>query len=171
MANLLIDPFAVAAIVVAVAGLAKFRSPAVAAGALRELGLPAGFGLVAIVAGAEVGLGAWSVVMPGRAPAVALACCYAAFCAISFRLARRRVSCGCFGANEVPASVAQSLISAVLVAVCVAAAVRAPHGVGWVLGRSTDEAVVVLFGIAASAYATVLAYTQLPVVWGAWSAR
>jgi hypothetical protein len=171
VADVLTDPFAVAAIVVAVAGLSKLRAPAVAARALRELGIPAGSGLVRVLAAAEVALAVWCLIKPGGPWAVVLACCYAAFWVISLLLARRRASCGCFGQGEVPASVAQSLISAVLAVVCLAAAVRSPHGVGWVLGRPADEAAVLVLGIAGTAYATVLAYTRLPVVWEAWSPR
>ncbi len=171
MADVLTEPLAVAAIVVAVAGLAKLRSPAIAARALRELGVPAGAGFVVVVAAGEVGVGVWCLVTPGGAGALALACCYATFAAIAWLLARRRASCGCFGEGGAPASVAQSLISVVLAAVCVAAAVHAPHGIAWVLGRPPDDAVVLLLGIVACAYGTVLAYTQLALVWGAWSAR
>jgi hypothetical protein len=167
----LTDPMAVAAIVVVLAGLAKLRSPAVAVRALHALGIPGGSGLVVAVGAGEFALGLWWLIAPGAAGAVALACCYATFAAISSLLARRRTSCGCFGEGDAPASVAQSLISALLAAVCIAAAVRAPHGIAWVLGRPGGDAVVLLLGIAASAYATVLAYTQLPAVWGAWSAR
>jgi hypothetical protein len=171
VADVLTDPFAVAAIVVVVAGLSKLRAPAVAARALRELGIPAGSALVRVLAAAEVAFGVWCLIAPGGAAAVVLACCYAAFCVISLLLARRRQSCGCFGDDEVPASVAHSLVSAVLALVCFAAAVRSPHAVGWVLGRPADEAAVLALGIAASAYATVLAYTRLPIVWAAWSPR
>ncbi len=171
MVDVLTGPFAVAAIVVAAAGLAKLRSPTVAVRALRELGIPAVAGLVAVLAAAEVALGVWCLIMPRGAAAVALACCYAAFSAISLLLARRRTACGCFGESEAPASVAQSLISAVLATVCIVAAVRAPHGIGWVLGRPVDAAFVLVLGIAASAYATVLGCTQLPGVWASWSAR
>ncbi len=171
MADVLTDPFAVAAIVVVVAGLAKLRKPRVAVAALSELGVPAGTGSVRLLAVFEVALGIACLIGPGAVAAAALACCYAAFSLLSLLLARRRASCGCFGEGEAPASAEQSLISAALAAVCIGAAVQAPHDIGWLLAQSPGAAAVLVLGIAASAYATVLAYTQLPLVWGAWSAR
>jgi hypothetical protein len=171
VASVLTGPFAVAAIVVAVAGVAKLHAPAVAVAASRELGLRAGPGVIRVFAAAEVALGVWCLVAPGAGAAAPLACSYGGFAAISVLLVRRRAACGCFGEGEAPASLAQPLISAVLAAVCVVATVEAPHGIGWMLDRPAGHATVLLLGIAASAYATVLAYTQLPAAWGAWSAR
>jgi hypothetical protein len=171
VADVLTDPFAVAAIVLAVAGVAKLRAPRVAVAALREAGLPASTWLIRAFACFEVALGVWSIVSPGRSAAILLACCYAAFAGLGMLLARRRSSCGCFGESEAPASMAQAVISAVLAAICVLAAVHTPHGAGWLLDRPVNYAVVLVIGIAGSAYATVLAYTQLPGAWGAWSAR
>jgi hypothetical protein len=100
--------------------------------------------------------------------AIALACCYAVFTVLALLLASRRAACGCFGEGEFPASRTQALLSAVLAVASAAAAVWPPHGL---LDRPAGQAVVLLIGIAASAYATVLAYTQLPAAWSAWSAR
>jgi hypothetical protein len=169
--EVLTGPFAVAAIVVAVAGAAKLRSPRVAAGALRELGLPAEPAIARAVGACELGLGLWCVVAPGVAAAALLGGCYVGFAVVSLALARRRASCGCFGGGEASAWGGQSLISAVLAMICALAAIWAPHGAGWMLGRSAGEAVVLVLGIAGAAYATVVAYTQLPAAWGAWSAR
>jgi hypothetical protein len=171
VADVLTDPFAVAAIVLAVAGVAKLRAPRAAVAALREAGLPASTWLVRAFACFEVALGVWCIVSPGGPAAIGLACCYAAFAALALLLARRRAACGCFGENEAPASMAQAVISAVLATICVLAAIRAPHGVGWVLDQGAGNALVLVIGIAGSAYATVLAYTQLPGAWAAWGAR
>jgi hypothetical protein len=171
VADVLTDPFAVAAVVMVVAGVAKLRAPAIAVRALREIGLPAGSALVRGVAGLEVGLGVWCLLEPGAFRAIALACCYAAFAALALMLARRRAACGCFGEGDVPASGFQALISAVLAAVCAAAALWSPHDLGWLSHRPAGFVAVLVIGIAGSAYATVLAYTQLPAAWSAWSAR
>jgi hypothetical protein len=169
--QVLTGPFAVAAIVVVVAGAAKLRAPAVAVAASREVGVRVRPGVVRAFSAAEVALGVWCLVAPAGAAAGALACCYAAFAVISLLLVRRRASCGCFGEGEAPASIAQPLISGVLAMVCVLATVGAPHGIGWMLARPAGHAAVLLLGIAGLAYATVLAYTQLPAAWGAWSTR
>jgi hypothetical protein len=171
VADVLTGPFAVAAIVVAVAGISKLRAPAFATAALHTLGVAAPAAMVRLLGGVEVLLGAWCLLAPGVASSVALGSCYAAFAGVSLALARRRAACGCFGVSEHSASPAQVGISGVLAAVCFAAALAAPHGVVWVLGRPAGQAVVLLIGIAGCAYATVLAYTQLPAAWGAWSAR
>lgn len=168
MADALTAPFAVAAIVLVVAGVAKLRAPAPAVGALRELGLPAGQPAIRSFAALEVALGIWALAGPTAGGAIALACCYAVFAALALLLAARRASCGCFGEAEFPASRFQALLSGVLAIACGAAAVWSPHGL---VDRPAGQAVVLIVGIAASAYATVLAYTQLPAAWSAWSAR
>ena len=165
MADVLMAPFAVAALVLIVAGVAKLRAPAPAAAALRELG--AALPIRAFATG-EIALGVWALVAPSSVAAIALACCYAAFAVLALLLASRRAACGCFGEGDFPASRAQGLLSAVLAVASAAAAVWPPHGL---LERPAGQAVVLMIGISASAYATVLAYTQLPAAWSAWSAR
>jgi hypothetical protein len=171
VADVLTGPFAVAAIVVAVAGIAKLRAPAVATAALSELGLPGAPWIVRLLGAAEVALAAWCLIAPATVSAAALGGCYVAFAVTAAALARRRAACGCFGEHEQPASLGQSAISGALAAVGFTAAAAAPHGAGWVLSRPVDEAVVLAIGVAGCGYALVLAYTQLPAAWGAWSAR
>ena len=168
MADVLTAPLAVAALVLVIAGIAKLRAPAPAAGALRELGVPAAAPAIRALAAGEIALGVWALATPTSIAALALACCYAAFSVISWLLAGRRAACGCFGEADFPASRAQALLSAVLAVACAAAALWPPHGL---LDRPTGQAVVLVIGIAASAYATVIAYTQLPAAWSAWSER
>jgi hypothetical protein len=166
--DVLTAPLAVAALVLVVAGVAKLRAPAPAVGALRELGLPAGKPAIRAFAAFEVALGVWALLRPSGPAAALLAACYALFSVLALLLTNRRASCGCFGDGDFPASGLQALISAVLAAACAAAAVWPAHGL---VDRPAAQAVVLAFGIAASAYATVLAYTQLPAAWSAWSAR
>jgi len=168
VADALTAPMAVAAVVLVIAGVAKLRAPAPAVAALRELGLPAAALPIRAFAAGEIALGGWALVAPTRFAAIALACCYAAFAVLALLLARRRAACGCFGEGDFPASRAQALLSAVLAVASAAAAVWPPHGL---LDRPPSQAVVLVIGIAAAAYATVLAYTQLPAAWSAWSAR
>jgi Methylamine utilisation protein MauE len=168
MADVLTAPLAVAAFVLVVAGVAKLRAPAPAVAALRELGLPAGQSLIRVFAVAEIGLGIWALANPAGLAAIAMGCCYTVFAAVALLLARRRAACGCFGETEFPASRVQALISGLLAAACAAAAVWPPQGV---LDRPVGEAVVLMIGIVASGYATVVAYTLLPAAWSAWSAQ
>ena len=171
MAAALTAPFAVAALVLCAAGVAKLRSPGGAVSALFVLGLPARAGLVRALAAAELTLGAWSFLQPTRAAAAAVAAMYAVFAGVSFALARRRAACGCFGGDDAPAWVGQSVLSAALSSVGVAAAVVTPHGVGSILGAGVAHAAALTLAIFASAYAAILVYTQLPQAWTAWSAR
>ena len=168
MADVLTGPLAVAALVLVMAGVAKLRAPAPAARALRELGVPAAAPAIRAFAAGEVALGVWALVNAGAVEAIGLACCYAVFAMLALLLARRRAACGCFGESDFPASRVQALLSGVLAVACAAAAIWPPHGV---LDRAAGQAVVLVIAIAGSAYAMVLAYTQLPVAWSAWSER
>lgn len=62
-------------------------------------------------------------------------------------------------------------LSGVLASVAVIAVLRSPHGAVWVIDQPAATAVVLAVATGAAAYATVLIYTQLPAVWGAWSGR
>lgn len=167
MRQALIAPLDVAALVLCVAGLAKLRAPGVAGRALDALGLPGRASLVRAFAVAELVLGVVCLVWPTSAGAAALAAVYAAFALIARALARRRAACGCFSGDDAPASSAQTLLSAILALVALAAALDPPPSLGWVAAHSG----VLLVGIAGAAYATVLAYTELPRAVSAWSPR
>jgi hypothetical protein len=164
----LTPPFAVAAVVLCVAGLTKLRSPAGAVRALDEIRLPVPAAFVRAFAVAEVGLAAWCVIRPGVVPAAVLASVYAGFAVLALLFARQRTSCGCFGEHEAPASSAHSCMSAALAAVVAASAIWPAHGASWLLARSAGTAVALSIGIAGAAYATVLIYTELPLAWSAW---
>jgi hypothetical protein len=170
MKEALTVPFATAALVLCIAGLAKLRSPASAVRVLVVLRLPARPGVVRPLALAELVVGVACVLRPTALTAAAMACLYATFCAVSLVLVREGSSCGCFGAGSI-ASPLQSGLSAALAALALVAAVVAPHGAGWLLTRPPEFLAVIVLGLAGSAYAIVLAYTELPRAWGAWSGR
>jgi Mg/Co/Ni transporter MgtE len=159
----LTSPFAVAAIVLVVAGLAKLRSPAAAARALDTLGVSAGAWMVRAIALGEIALGGWAVVRPEAPAALAVAAVYGAFAVVAWLLASREASCGCFGEREHPASLAQSVLSIALASAAGLAAIWRPRGLSWLATHP-----VVALGVAGAAYATVLAYTVLPLAWSAW---
>jgi hypothetical protein len=171
VAQALTPPFLLAALVLCVTAAAKLRSPASAADALTILGLPSRPGLVRLFAAGEGALGIWCLADPGRLQAGAMGCLYAAFAGLALLLARRHASCGCFGESDAPASIAQSVLSAVLSLVAFAGMLSVPHGVPWVLQRPAVSAALLIFGTAGSVYGTVLAYTEMPHAWGSWSAR
>jgi hypothetical protein len=171
VADALTPPFLVAATVLCIAGAFKLRSPAGAARALGVLGLPARVALVRALAAGELALGVWCAIDAGRVAAGALAGVYAIFAAVAWLLARREAGCGCFGEDEAQASIAQSILSAALSLVALAAAVSGAHGLQWVLERPAMSAAVLVLGTAGAACGTVLAYTEMPWAWGSWSAQ
>jgi hypothetical protein len=175
IATVILAPFIVAAGVLCVAAIAKLRAPAVAASALGTLGLPfaprLARGLVLVFAVGEFVLGAVAVAAPSRALAAVMACLYAGFAGVALVLHRRQAACGCFGATVATASPVQAALSAALALVCAVAAVEPAHGLSWIFGRAPLEAGVLVFGIGAAMYATVVAYTHLPSAWNAWSGR
>ncbi len=169
--ELLSVPFAAAALVLCVAGIAKIRSPRAATGALSSLGVGAVPGLVRALGALELLLGCYSLIAPGVETAAAMAAAYAVFAVVARLLVSRRASCGCFGESELPASMTQSLLSAGLAALCVGAAVHAPASLLWMLARPVSLAAALVISLAGCAYAMVVAYTLLPSAWAAWSPR
>ncbi len=167
----MLAPFAVAAVVLCVAAVAKLRAPEQAAAALAATGLPDSVHLIRLFAVGECALGAWGAVAPSRPVAIAMAALYAAFAVFTIVVSRRGASCGCFGVSAASASPLQAAISAALSLVCVYVAIDAAHGVSWILDRPPLEALVLGLGIATAVFGTVVAYTELPAAWGAWSRR
>jgi hypothetical protein len=168
VAAALTAPLAIAALVLGVAGGSKLRSPEAAVAALASVGLPRGAGIVRALGVGELVLGIWTFVSPGRAVALALAALYAAFACLALILASRSAACGCFGESGAPATRGHASLSAAVAVVCAAAAIWPPASV---FSRSLAVAVPLAIGVAGAVYATVLAYTQLPRAWNAWSPR
>jgi hypothetical protein len=166
--GVLTAPLLVASVVLCVAGIAKLRSPEAASRALAGGRLPSGRGLVRGFAAGELILGAWSLISPNRLTAAAVCVVFVLFTVLSALLARRASSCGCFGTDDTPATALQSLLSAGFALAAAAACAWPPHGLNWIAGRSPGLGAALLAGVAAAAYATVLAYTELPAAWGAW---
>jgi hypothetical protein len=57
-------------------------------------------------------------------------------------------------------------LNVALMAVSLAAAIHQPHGLRWIAGQP-----VLVLGIAGSVFGIVVAYTELPRAWSAWSGR
>jgi hypothetical protein len=164
VANALTVPHAVAALVLCVAGLAKLRSPAGAAGAV---GLAPG--PVRVFAVAELGLGAWALADATAVASLLMAGLYAGFAALTLGLARAGESCGCFGARGSPASPLQSLLSIALAGASALAAGGGTHAAGWIFGRPPGFVTLLVLGTAGAVYGIVLAYSELPLLWRSWS--
>ncbi len=164
MANALTIPHAVAALVLCVAGLAKFRSPA---GAAQAVGLAPG--PVRVFAVGEMALGAWALADSTRLASLLMAGLYAGFAALTLRLARHGKTCGCFGAQGSPASPLQSLLSIALAGASALAAGGGTHPAGWIFGWPPGFVPLLAAGTAGAVYGIVLAYTELPRLWQSWN--
>lgn len=172
MSAALAPPLIVASLLLCVAGVLKLRAPAGAVGALAALGLPARAWIVRTVAVFEVAVGVVCAVDPSRISAVALGVTYGLFAVMAAILMRRRVACGCFGENDVPASSGHWIASGLLASVALAATTFGPpRGLEWLLARSVSTGAIALIGIAGALYAVVLVYTALPRAWGAWESE
>jgi hypothetical protein len=157
-------PHAVAALVLAVAGVAKLRSPQAAA---RAVGVPVA--VVRIFAAGETALAAVALVTASAWSSVLMAVLYAGFSVLTLRLARAGAACGCFGAEESPASGLQSVLSAALSGLALLSALGGAHAAGWILHRPYATLAVLVIGAAGLVYAIVLAYSELPSRWQSWS--
>ncbi len=167
----MLAPFYVAAIVLCVAAVAKLRAPGQAAAAVAVVRVPVSVQAVRLFAAGELVVGGWALITPGRIVAAVMAVMYAGFAAVALVLSRRGATCGCFGSSEASASPLQAAISGVLALVCAFIATHPMRGASWIFGRAPLEVLVLCLGIVTAAYATVVAYTELPDAWNAWSGR
>lgn len=158
-------PHAVLALLLAVAGIAKLRSPGAAA---RAVELPPA--VIRLFAAGELALAAVALLGASRWSSLLMAALYAAFALLTLRLARAGAACGCFGAEGSPASPLQSALSAVLSGLAALSAIGGAHAAGWILQRPLGSLVVLLAGTAGSVYGIVLAYAELPPQWRSWRA-
>jgi hypothetical protein len=157
-------PHAVAALVLAVAGMAKLRAPQAAA---RAVGAPVA--MIRIFAAGETALAVVALLTASAWSSVLVAVLYAGFSVLTLRLARTGAACGCFGAEGSPASGVQSLLSAALSALALASALGGAHTAAWILQRPVGTLAVLLIGAAGLVYGIVLAYSELPSRWQSWS--
>jgi len=171
MSAILTTPIAVAAIVLGIAGVAKLRSPGGAKRALASTGLSVPAGVIRVIASGELAVATLVLLMPGRAASALLAATYALLALVAYALARRGASCGCFGGEDTPATEAHVWLSAGIALVAAAGVVSPPQGITWLLTGSPGVVGPLALGIAGAAYATVIAYTELPAAWSAWRPR
>jgi hypothetical protein len=171
MTAILTPPVVVAALVLAVAGLAKLRSPAAARHALAAAGVSVPDALIRVLASAELALAALVLLVPGRPACALLATAYAGLGLVAGVLARRGAACGCFGGGDTPAGAAHVSLSTAFALAAAGGVVWPAHGFAWMLRGTPGVAAPLAVGIAGAAYATVLAYTELPSAWSAWRPR
>ena len=168
MSAALFPAFAVAAILLVIAGASKIASPYLAQASLSTAGLPSPLAGVRALALGEVAIGTAALLQPSTFTALAAALAYGAFCLFTIRLLRladEGIDCGCFGGAGSEVSRVHVTLNAVAFAVCVAAAAWPPHAPGWVFERSPLTAVAICVGVGAAAYASFLAFGVFPRAW------
>jgi hypothetical protein len=80
-------------------------------------------------------------------------------------LAEEGIDCGCFGGAGSEVSRIHVSLNAVACLVCASAVVWPPHAPSWIFERTPLSAVATCIGIAAIAYASLVAFTVLPRAW------
>lgn len=145
------------------AGVAKMVEPAYTAGALAASGLPSMIWIVRLLGMAEI-MAAFSGLVFGGLPALPAAVFYAGFSIFTIGALRRDTplqSCGCFGREETPPSVAHVVFNIVAAAALAAVVVSDLRPIP--PGPAVDVALYV--GMAAlGTFAAALTLTRLPSV-------
>lgn len=125
-------PVFAAAIVVAIAGIAKLARPRGTVIALHAVGLKVAASLVSLLGLVELGLGVSVVFWPSSVLIAALGLFYLAFAvfsAIHLKKNGANASCGCFGAADTPVHPVHVAINTALVVACAAALIWPPSPV------------------------------------------
>jgi len=166
-------PFFLAAALLGIAGVLKVVRPRATAQALLDADLPGSGAVARGLGGVEVAAASWAILAPGTGGAVALAVAYLGFAAFLVYVLRTNPdagSCGCVGTKAVPPSALHLTLDVVAAAVGgVYAAVGGPSAVAWVGALGAGPAVVVLAGLGLGGWLAVVAVTEAPNAWRAWS--
>lgn len=163
---------AAAAVLLAVAGLAKLRAPAPAATMIVALvpsltrRRPAVRAFVRVSGVGEAGVGLSFVALGGRVPAGLLAAAYLAFTLIALRLATQPsgTPCGCFGAVDSPVGAAHVTLNLVALGVAAAAVARPAGALGGLLHHGPATLLIGGAQVLLLAWLGYLAITALPAL-------
>jgi hypothetical protein len=158
------------AALIAIAGVAKLRSPAPAANAMALAGFGAGRAGARLAGLLECGVGAWVLLDPSALSLGTLALAYATLASGIWAMRRADVAdCGCFGESvslkPSRLHLAINLMAATLVAV---AALSPPPALWAATGRAPLEALALIAGVAAAILLSYLTFTALPRAWSAY---
>lgn len=141
-------PFLAVAGLLVVAGLPKLVDPMHLARAVRAAGIPVSRTVIRVFALAEVAIGTWALVAPGRYAAALVGAAYVGFTAFVVRVLRRGGvvgSCGCFGKADTPATRTHAALTGVAALVALTVAVDPPAS-AW---SSPDATTLATVGLAA----------------------
>jgi hypothetical protein len=165
MWDLAAGPFLAAAGLLVVAGVPKLLDPLPLVRALRAAGMPVGRHLVRAFAVAEVAVGGWALLSPGRPAALLVGAAYLVFTVFVSRvLARGGVlgSCGCFGKPDTPATRTHVVLTALAAMMALAVTLDPPRRVWSELDGSgvTTAGLAVVIGFLAWQVMAVLPATS-----------
>ena len=157
-------PYAVASLLLVLAGLAKARDPRTTAGAFRTMGLRVPEAAVRAGGGLEAGLGV--VALTGVAWVAALVAlsylAFSGFVAVALVRGLPIGSCGCFGKVDTPPSVLHLVVNGGAIVAASAVALGASGGFRAVLADQPAFGVPFLAFVVAATYLAYLALTVLP---------
>jgi predicted outer membrane lipoprotein len=163
---------AAAAVLLGFSGLAKLRSPGIAATMIGRLAPAVRRRRRALVLGVrmggavEIGVAAGFLAVGGAFAASLLAAAYAVFTAVAIRLMTdgRRTSCGCFGAADSPVGTAHVVLDAGCLAVATSTALRPVGAAGGVLAHPALVAATGVAQVLLLAWLGYLSITSLPAL-------
>jgi uncharacterized membrane protein YphA (DoxX/SURF4 family) len=163
---LVAGPFAIAAAILVVSGIAKLAKPDQTIDALRAASLPASTTVVVIIAVAELAAGASALIVGGPWTAIAvlaLYCGFLAFIAISRSRKASVGGCGCLGArSDTPPGaihVMFNLLAASMAAIAVMAAVP---GIAPIVSDHALDGMTYLAFVGLGTWLSVVLLTDLP---------
>lgn len=169
----LTGPFIAVAALLALGGILDLRRPAATVGALRALGLPASRFAVRVGAAVAAAVAIGAVVSGQRLFALGMAVFYLLFAGFVAAALVGKVplaTCGCFGADDTPATFTHLAVN-VAAAVVAAVVGLGPARRDWVAAGVSGGSALVGFLFVLMTVATVslayLALTLLPRVFGA----
>ena len=157
-------PFAVAALLLVLAGAQKVNDPAPAQGALRALNLPDRRRLVQVGAIAELLIGAGALAIDGPVFPVLVAASYLAFAIFVVAAIRSGTpieSCGCFGREDTPPSAVHVIVNAGFAATATTTAIAGGIDLAGIVADQPWSGVPFALLVGLGAWLVTVAFTQL----------
>ena len=161
----LAGPIAIAALLLAVGGVAKARAPGDTARALQAVGIRATFRVVRVAAVLEIVVGLGALLVGGPVFVALVAVSYLAFTVFVVQALRGGTpisSCGCFGKVDTPPSVVHVVLDTAFAGVAVAAAFVGGVALPDVLDDQPLLGLPFLLLLAIGCSLVFLAFTSLP---------
>lgn len=163
---LVAGPFAIAAAILVVSGIAKLAKPDQTVDALRAASLPASIPMVAAIAVAELAAGVSGLVVGGPWPAVAVLamyCGFLAFIAISRSREASGGGCGCLGArSDTPPGVIHVTFNTLAASAAAIAFITEVPGIRGIMSGNVLDATTFVALVGLGTWLSVVLLTDLP---------